>query len=117
MKACVVDAGVVAKLFFEEEHSDRSVALFRRRPHLLAPDLLRAELAGLAWKRICRRGITDAQAAPILSEAIRRTVYDCLYPALAIRNGCSFVTGDRRLVNALAGGSLERRIRWIGGRR
>ncbi len=42
------------------------------------------------------------------------TVYDCLYLALAIREGCQMVTADQRLVNSLAGGPLERYVRWIG---
>ena len=33
----------------------------------------------------------------------RRTVYDMLYVALSIREGCQFVTADERLVNALGG--------------
>ena len=59
---------------------------------------------------------------PLLAMAIdlaiqtSRTVYDCLYVALAIREACEMITADQRLVNALAGGPLERYVGWIGGR-
>jgi predicted nucleic acid-binding protein len=139
VKACVADASVVAKLFFEEEHSDRSAALLRRSPRVLAPDLVWAELANVVWKRTRRAEITDAQANLIFSEAMRlpieivpidvlivealdlamvtrRSVYDCLYLTLAIRKECPLVTADRRLANALAAGPFARQVRWIGGR-
>jgi predicted nucleic acid-binding protein len=32
----------------------------------------------------------------------RRTVYDSLFVALAIREGCQLITADERLVNAVA---------------
>ena len=71
MSAYVVDASVVAKLFFEEEHSGRSAALFRRASRLLAPDLVWAELGNVVWKRASRAEITDVQATLILGEAMR----------------------------------------------
>lgn len=140
MTRCVVDASVVAKLYFEEELSEDSIALFRSRPQLMAPDLLWAELANIAWKRCARDQLSPQQASAILTEALRlpieivpthelihtalelaiqtgRTAYDCLYIALAIDRACPFITGDRRLVNALARGPLADRVRWVGHRK
>jgi len=37
-----------------------------------------------------------------LSSAMRLGVYDCLYIALAEREGCEFVTADARLVAKVA---------------
>ena len=137
MTSCVVDASVVAKLYFEEESSEDCVALFRSRPYLMAPDLLWAELANIAWKRCARGQLSPQQANVILNEALRlpieivpirelihtalelaiqtgRTAYDCLYIALAIKQACPLITSDRRLVNALARGPLADCVRWVG---
>ena len=46
-----------------------------------------------------------------------RTVYDCLYLALAVRCKGVLVSGDRRLVNALARGPLGKHVAWIGEHR
>jgi predicted nucleic acid-binding protein len=46
-------------------------------------------------------------AVPLLPRALeiakqfRQTVYDCLYVALAEREGCELVTADDKLVNAV----------------
>jgi predicted nucleic acid-binding protein len=43
-----------------------------------------------------------------------RSVYDCVYVALAVALECPLVTADERLVNALAGGPLASHALWIG---
>ena len=140
MKKVVIDASVVVKLFFEEEHSKAAEQCVARADELLAPDLLWAETANVIWKRQ-RRGDLTADAAldlarhmlalPVvihpsadlvpdaldLAMRLERTVYDCLYLALAVRAASVLVTGDLRLVNALAGGPLEKHIAWIGKQR
>lgn len=45
----------------------------------------------------------------------RRTVYDCLYIALAERLGC-VVTADRKLYNATRGGPYAPRVHWVEDR-
>ena len=56
-------------------------------------------------------------AAPLLPEAIRlalrhdRTVYDCLYLALAMAHDCLLITADAHFVNALAASPLADRVR------
>jgi predicted nucleic acid-binding protein len=42
----------------------------------------------------------------------QRTVYDSLYLALSVREGCQFVTGDLRLVNAV--GTALPNVAWVG---
>ena len=140
MKKVVIDASVVVKLFFEEEHSKAAEQCVARADELLAPDLIWAETANVIWKRQ-RRGDLTADAAldlarhmlalPVvihpsadlvpdaldLAMRLERTVYDCLYLALAVRTASVLVTGDLRLVNALAGGPLEKHIAWIGKQR
>ena len=138
MTHLVVDASVAAKWVLPEEDTDAAERLLRPEYRLLAPDLIYAEFGNIIWKHNSR-GLLDMDKAaarvqrfltaplqvypskPFLLQAVdlaiqtRRTVYDCLYVALAIREGCQMVTADRRLVNALAGGPLERYVRWIGG--
>ena len=54
--------------------------------------------------------VVSHPTAGLLDEAVeialvtRRTVYDCLYIALAERLGCVAVTADRKLYNATRGG-------------
>jgi predicted nucleic acid-binding protein len=42
-----------------------------------------------------------------------RTVYDCLYLALAVRCGCAMVNADRKLYNALEAGPHGPRLLWF----
>jgi predicted nucleic acid-binding protein len=136
----VLDASIAAKWFFPETYSDRATRLLSSRGALLAPDLIIPELANVVWKR-CRLGEISAEqangivrdvarmpltiipSASIISAALdlaiqtRRTVYDCLYLALAIDRGCSLVTGDERFANALGAGPYARHVRWIGLRK
>lgn len=92
---------------------------------LLAPDVFPAEV-GHSLARAERRGIiappqgsillsdvlsTPPQLFPSYPDLIARAfeiasqmwagVYDCLYVALAEREGCDFVTADMKLVNNL----------------
>jgi predicted nucleic acid-binding protein len=140
MKACVLDASVVAVAFFQEDHADRASRLLAGGGALHAPDLIYAELANVIWKRHGRGEIDSDEAGRLLADlrslpleitpcgdlveaalelALRsgRSVYDCLYLALAIKNRSVMVSADKRLVNALAGTPLEKHIAWIGNAR
>lgn len=124
----VVDASVVAKWILEEPGSDFATAILSAVEHeqlaLLAPETLAAEIANLLWKavwqdrmraadaeeryaaftRVCPPLVRDSQlAGAALELAIRyqRSVYDCLYVALAEQAPCQFVTADEKLYNAL----------------
>lgn len=137
MKHFVIDASILVKLFFEEEHSDASVRYVRNATELLAPDLLWVETANVVWKRLRRNELSAADATALVDEMLRvpivthghlglvspalalaaetgRSVYDCLYLALAIRENVPLLTGDERLVNALAAGPYSKRVRFVG---
>jgi predicted nucleic acid-binding protein len=137
MKACVLDASVVAAAFFQEDHADRALQLLAGGGALHAPDLIYAELANVIWKRHGRGEIDPDEAGRLLADfrrlpleitpcgdlveaalelALRlgRSVYDCLYLALAVKNRSVMVSADKRLVNALAGTPLAKHIAWIG---
>jgi predicted nucleic acid-binding protein len=126
----VLDASIAFKWEVPETDSDKADRLrddLRQAVHeLVAPDLFPQELAH-ALTRAERQGrIAIGQAAifwadamttpPILLSAISLTpraidisssmrigVYDCLYVALAEREGCEFVTADDKLLKNLGG--------------
>lgn len=139
MKRFVIDASVLVKLFFKEEHSDASVHWVKNARELLAPDLLWAETTNVVFKRLRRDLITGDDAIALVREMLRvpvvtyrsfdlataamalaiqtdRTVYDCLYLALAQRENVPLLSGDERLVNALRSGPFAQYIRFIGQR-
>jgi predicted nucleic acid-binding protein len=137
MRNCVVDASVVAAVFFREDTSPMAQNLITSGCELHAPDLLYAEVANVIWKRYSRNEIDEAEARALLSDVLilplritpsrqlaepalklalrtNRTVYDCLYLSLAVRDRSIMVTADKRFVNTLAGTSLEKYVSWIG---
>ena len=137
MKPCVLDASVVAAAFFQDEQADAAGPLLASERKLHAPDLIYPEVANVIWKRHQRGEINGDEAGQLLADVLRlplqiapsdalvdaalqlalrtaQTVYDCLYLALAVKNKTVLVSGDRRLVNALAGSPLEEHVAWIG---
>ena len=95
------------------------------------------EIANTLWKKVRRAEITRADAdlilaqlpglpvtkhpeAPLLASAFdladrtQRTVYDCLYLALAVQLAGRMVTADHRLYNSLAGTLWAPYLCWVG---
>lgn len=132
----VVDASVAVKWLLPEAHSDASTALLDRRNRLMAPDLLWIEVGNVLWKHQ-RRGslsieetselVEQVMAMPVeiessealvqpavqLALATGRSVYDCVYLALALMREAVLVTADERFAHALAGSELGERVRWV----
>jgi predicted nucleic acid-binding protein len=124
----VVDASVAVRWFVEAPGSSAAATLLEGDEILLAPDLVVSEVVNVAWKLV-RAGeisrehgariavaighsFTRLVPAPQLAERafalaveLDHPVYDCLYLALAEREGCRLVTADRRLA-AKAGAEL-----------
>ena len=124
----VLDSSVAIKWVLREKDTPKAVRLrneFRQGLHdLLSPDVFPVEVAH-ALTRAERRGVIRPPAAikrlnnilsfpptfhsylPLLPTAIRLSsqtrigVYDCLYVALAEREGCELITADVRLLNTL----------------
>jgi predicted nucleic acid-binding protein len=125
MSRYVVDASIVVKLYVNEVHSSEANRFFSDGHDLIAPDMMLAEFGNIIWKKVMligdltqnegRRIITAAQALPFdyyaandlladafeIALATQRTVYDCLYVALAVSESCQFITDDRKLFNAM----------------
>ncbi len=137
MKRAVIDASVLIKLFFEEEHSGAAERFVQATEELLAPDLIWSETANVIWKRYRRGELSHEDAAGIAAQIVGmplrispsanlipdaldlamqfdRTVYDGLYVALAVRTKSVVISGDERLVNSLTGTPLEKNVAWIG---
>ncbi len=130
MKSLIVDASVAIK-WVVEESGTREALMLLKRARLSAPDLLLAECANALWKKVRNNEFTreeallaarlletsDVELLPmrsLLESAMRIAIeldhpaYDCVYLALALANGCSFVTADERFV---------RKVRQNGGAR
>jgi predicted nucleic acid-binding protein len=119
----VIDASVLVKWFIDEPGADRAAAL--RGGELAAPDLILVEVGNALWKHQ-RRGVLSSpdyvdavealrvapitltpiadllQAAARIAAELDHPLYDCLYLALAMREGFPLVTDDQRLLKTAA---------------
>ena len=123
MSALVIDASIAVKWVVEEDGTPQALML-RQQAKLIAPDLLIAECANILWKKVQRNELSKEEALlaarllqgaeiellptrPSMEAATRIAIeldhpaYDCVYLALAIDNGCKFVTADERLLRKL----------------
>ena len=124
----VLDSSVAFKWVVPEADTARALRLrddFRNAVHeLIAPDVFALELAhaltraerqgritppqgGIFWQDIMRTAPFLFPSIPLvprayaISSQARIGTYDCLYVALAEREGCSLVTADDKLVRSL----------------
>ena len=136
MNIFVVDASIGLKWFVPEIHSQSAMKLRNPAYQLHVPGLFDVEIGNILWKK-CKRGellvaetesileqlanlpITRHADAPLVRSAFdiahesQRTVYDCLYVALAMRLGGELITADERLFNSLAGSTWGNSIRFV----
>jgi predicted nucleic acid-binding protein len=126
----VVDASVAAKWYIDEPDCDAARSLIGATSDCIAPDLILAEFANVAWKRLSRHEISEEQATamvdhlpsvlleivpclalrqPALSIAIAldHPAYDGFYLALAMQRGLNLVTADKRLLDRVRGTPWE----------
>lgn len=139
MKPLIVDASVAAKWFLPEPDASAALRLLNGRHRLIAPDLIRSQFGNIVWK-LHARGVLDTDEASDMIEhflslpleihdstyllapalqialATGRTVYDCLYLALAVELGGTVVTADERRANALQSSPFTRFMRLLGKR-
>ena len=126
----VVDASVAVKWFLAEKDSDLAARLQSFPARFVAPDWIFAECAQAFWKRIGKSEMSVGQAdfalrdlrdwfadmpsaAALVPRAlaiaceINHSAYDCVYLALAEREGAKVVTVDKRFLNAAKQGGRE----------
>ena len=128
MDSLVIDSSVAVKWFIAEPYSAEARRILDAYENgllsFLAPDLINAEVGNIVWKKQAFQGLDASDAQDVLEEfrrlqftlipsaellgeaykiavAHRRTVYDALYIALSVREGCQFVTADEKLANAV----------------
>lgn len=138
MANLVIDSSVAVKWFVAEPHSAEARRILedyqKGTISFLAPDLINAEFGNVVWKKQMFQGLDAADAqdiidkfcslhftltpiASLLDEAYkiavthRRTVYDSLYLALSLREGCQYVTADEKFVNAVS--ALFSNLIWL----
>jgi predicted nucleic acid-binding protein len=133
----VVDASVAVKWFVPENHSAEAMRFLDVRFKRHAPVVLHSEVGQTIWKKVRLRKEMDAAEgrsivrglmitplemhavtpliAPALDIALEtgRTVYDCIYVALAVWVGCKVVTADKKLYNALHKGPFADDVLWV----
>ncbi len=140
MRDIVLDASVAVKwvLPTRETLTTESLQLLKLYAdgeiNFIVPDLFWAEAGNVLWKGVHRRRWPQAVAEDgaselrdrafftvssltLLPEALKialahdRSVYDCLYVALAIQFKTEMITADERLANALA---AHLPVKWLG---
>ncbi|MBV9081506.1 MAG: type II toxin-antitoxin system VapC family toxin [Acidobacteriaceae bacterium] len=141
MKRYVLDASVAAKWFVRDpseelaEEADTLLAEYARaRADLIVPDLFWPEIGSVLSKAARQGRLSNRLASKAISELLLQaletvssrnllqpafematqfacSVYDCIYVALAFESDRTFITVDKRLVNAL-GADLP--VRWLG---
>jgi predicted nucleic acid-binding protein len=128
----IVDASVAIKWFIEEDRSDEARSILAGEA-VHAPGVIRIEVAHVLWKS-ARRGILSIEALSAALAAMERNfplpaptdglirpaidlmkridhpVYDCLYLALAEREGIPLVTADERQYAAARKARIEARL-------
>lgn len=136
----VIDASVAAKWYLEEDGSPEARRLVQTGVARVAPELVLAELASVAWKNLRRGEITADQARDIavfscrhfdrlvplealaerafeIAVEIDRPVYDAFYLACAESLEATLVTDDDRLLEAVRGTPWEERVEALRGRK
>ncbi|MBL8231469.1 MAG: type II toxin-antitoxin system VapC family toxin [Bryobacterales bacterium] len=121
----VVDACVAVKWFLPEEGSDRALALLSGKDALVAPSLIRTEVAGAIVRRVRMGTLTtedaknslhmwfealgegviqvtgdleDLKEAVNFSLQLQHPIQDCLYLAVARRRSARLITADHKFV-------------------
>lgn len=136
----VLDSGILLATVQNEAHTASAKRLIgtlaEQDVHILAPTLLRYELASVVRKWVAR-GLTDSAQADaalrmllrfpvtllhdaalvkrgyeIAAQFQRSTAYDTQYIAVAERFDCPFWTADERLYNALK--EKFNNLKWVG---
>lgn len=133
----IIDASVVLSAFLPDEEQTKALSLIQDyvfgQVILSAPTLLVYEVTNAVRQAVRRERIIDTQAEQILlafdklqivvkpvswrnmlrfAQRFDRSAYDAAYLALADQTHQPFITGDKRLYNAVCS-ELEW-VKWIG---
>jgi predicted nucleic acid-binding protein len=125
----IVDASVAVKWFLPEQRTDAAQAILLGSDKLMAPALIRVEVAAAItrkvrlgellsqeaeaacylWFRALSTAVVtlspdqnDLPAAVALALQVRHPLQDCLYLALAVRNQSALITADPKFAERAA---------------
>lgn len=134
----VVDASTAIKWFVSEDFCEQAQALlYQYGGDIEAPDLLIAEVANIAWKKLRKHEISTDQARAIPGEThdfvevlhrssdlheraidlaitLDHPVYDCLYVACALKTHAHLITADARLLQTLQSTEYQPMAHFVG---
>lgn len=141
MSRYVVDASVALKWILPAQTEPLAgtaarllLGYTKKEIEMLVPDLFWAEVGNALWNAV-RRGRSTMPIAEVGIRTLRdyrfptapshallesafqlaigygRTVYDCIYIALARESGGEFITADERLANSVA---AHQPVKWLG---
>ncbi|MEP6888756.1 MAG: type II toxin-antitoxin system VapC family toxin [Nitrospirales bacterium] len=136
MSRYVVDASVAIKWFLPETHSEAALRLQHSDHRLHAPAFVMLELGNVLAKKIRRNELTQEEGKAILKDLKHiplqqhsdmrlfrpayalaldtlRSLYDCLYLALAEVVDGKMVTADRKFYDAVVRGPYAHRVLWV----
>jgi predicted nucleic acid-binding protein len=136
LKKLVVDASVAIKWYLPEQYSESAEKLMDDSYEFFAPDIIHSEIGNILWKRALKNEFSPDKALIIfdafkslpieitnshrifetafkIAYKIKRSFYDSLYIALAVKNNCRMVTADSKLYNALNDMALKKHVLWI----
>ncbi|MET0604901.1 MAG: type II toxin-antitoxin system VapC family toxin [Beijerinckiaceae bacterium] len=129
----VVDAGVALKLLLPEPLGEYAYRLAAMSSPMIAPNLIRIEIANAFWKSV-RKGVIDPNVSQVLLARVRahfaelvdedtllpdalhlattlnHPVYDCIYLALAETRSARLVTANERLMARIKGTEYARLV-------
>ena len=134
----VIDASVACKWFFNEPLAVEARKVAASDATLVAPDMILAECANAAWRRVKDGEITPAHARAFLgslppwfeslvpaselhkpafemAHELGHPVYDCLYLALAEREQALVITADRAFADRVGGSQWRNLIENLSG--
>lgn len=135
-RTVVVDAGVAFKWFVREPLTTEARRLLSPTFELVVPELIWPELGSALWKRVRRQLMTPTEAHDVLHDirrvpvvtrsmetlmpraleialAASRSVYDCVYLALAEADGVPLVTADQRFHEAMEETDFSAYLLWV----
>jgi predicted nucleic acid-binding protein len=136
MTLYVVDVSVAAKWFLPEIHSDAALRLCHADSRLHVPGLFDLEFSNIVCKRIRRQEISTEDGYEILQAIAKipmtrhpdnsllssafelanqtyRSLYDCLYLALAVNLKAHMVTADHKFYENVSQGPLKIYLSWV----
>ncbi len=132
----VIDASVAVKFVVREPGTDEANALVSSSHVLIAPDWMLVEVIEALRKKVKANELIEADAKAginvlkqlferfdpaieLMSEMqslafqLQHPAYDCLYLALALREGAQMITADRKFWNAAKRADLGQHIQLL----